>query len=331
MTRAIILAAGLGTRLGALSDERPKPLLPVCDIPLIRYAIALLAGHGITELAINLHHQGDQIERELGDGAALGVAIHYSREEIILGTGGGLRRIGDWLTQNGRESFFVVNGKILIDVDLTAVRARHQATDAAATLVLKETPDAAKWGAIEVDAAGRVTRILDSGTPGARACMFTGVHLISPRLLARLPESGESDSIRQAYLPALAAGDRIEGHLLDGYFHEHSTPARYLQGNWNALAGRAHLRHPPGPLTGADDTATVEGTLIPPYRIGPGARIEAGCTVGPDVVIGARSRVRSGARLARVVALPDSVLTGSLENVIVTPRGVYQGEESDGR
>src|SRR5262245_42821527 len=115
MTRAMILAAGFGTRLGALSDERPKPLLPVAAVPLIRYVVALLRGHGIHEIVINLHHRGDLIEADLGDGAALGVRIAYSREETILGTGGGIKRALPLLAPEGdtAEPFFVVNGKIL--------------------------------------------------------------------------------------------------------------------------------------------------------------------------------------------------------------------------
>src|SRR5688572_21259398 len=146
--RAIILAAGFGTRLGALSDERPKPLLPVANVPLIRYAIAHLRGHGITEIAINLHHRGELIEADLGDGSELGCAITYSREESILGTGGGLLKIRDWLTRGNREPFFVVNGKILTDVDLQAVIGRHRERDAVATMVVREVPDAERWGAI---------------------------------------------------------------------------------------------------------------------------------------------------------------------------------------
>lgn len=322
MTRALILAAGFGTRLGQLSDERPKPLLPVCDMPLIRWAIALLAGHGITEIAVNLHHRGELIEAELGDGSALGVQIFYSREQSILGTGGGIRRISDWLTDGGRAPFFVVNGKILIDLDLNAVMARHRAADAAATLVLRQTADARKWGAIEADSAGRVTRILDSGTPGEHVCMFTGVHLISPRLVERLPAEGESDSIRHAYIPALLAGDRLEAHLLSSYFHEHSIPERYLQGNWNALAGRTGIRHLPGPLTGIDPTAQVaDGALLsPPYRIAAGARIDRGAEVGPHVVVGAGAHVQSGARLTRVVLWPGATCASPLANAIVGTR-----------
>jgi NDP-sugar pyrophosphorylase family protein len=324
MTRALVLAAGFGTRLGALSDERPKPLLPVCDHALIRYAVALLAGHGIREIAVNLHHHGELIERELGDGAALGVRFTYSREETILGTGGGIRRLYEFLTDGGHDSFVVVNGKILIDVDLGAVLARHEAMGAAATMVLRETPDAARWGAIEVGDDGRITKILDAGTPGAHVCMFTGVHVLAPRLVARLPREGESDSIRQAYMPALVDGERIEGVLETGYFHEHSTPARYLQGNFNALAGRATVRHLPGPLDGVAPSAEVSpaAELIAPYRIADGARIEAGARVGPDVVIGAHALVRAGARVERCVVWPDSTVEGEVASAIVTPRGV---------
>jgi NDP-sugar pyrophosphorylase family protein len=307
--RAIILAAGFGTRLGDLSDERPKPLLPVCDIPLIRYAVALLRGHGVTEIAVNLHHHGDLIERELGPD------FHYSREETILGTGGGLRRIADWLTKHGTDSFLVVNGKILIDADVSLVMRRHRERDAAATMVLRETPDAAKWGAIEVGEDDRVTKILDAGTPGAHVCMFTGVHCIAPRLVERLPPGGESDSIRQAYIPALRDGDRIEGIRYAGYFHEHSTPARYLEGNWNVLRGRAQLTHPPGA----------------PVHISPTARVDGSAVIGDDVVVGARCEVGPRARLDRVVMWPDSHVDEPLEDAIVTPRGIHRVGGNDGR
>lgn len=300
MPRAIILAAGFGTRLGTLSDERPKPMLPVLDIPLIRYAVALLRGHGLSEIAVNLHHRGDLIRAELGDG------FHYSEEAEILGTGGGLARIGDWLTRGGRDPFVVCNGKIISNIDVAAVVRRHHETGASATMVLREVPDAEKWGAIHVGDDGRVTRIVGQGEPGAHACMFTGIHVLSPRLLARLPATGESDSIRQAYIPALLDGERIEGVRYDGYWHEHSTPERYLQGNWNLLSGAVQLAHPPGELRAIAASATVE----------PGASLSA------QVVVGARSVVRAGAKLDRVVVWPGCTVDGTLTDAIVTPKGI---------
>jgi NDP-sugar pyrophosphorylase family protein len=321
MTRAIILAAGFGTRLGTLSDERPKPLLPVADIPLIRYGLALLRGHGVTEIAVNLHHRGDILRAELGN------EVTWSEEETILGTGGGLVRLADWLTQGGREPFFVVNGKILIDVDLTDVLRRHRERGAVGTMVVRETPEAEQWGAIELDGSDHVTRILGQGVPGTRACMFTGVHVISPQLLNRLPRTGESDSVRQGYIPALLHGEPILGVRYDGYFHEHSTPERYLEGNWNALRGRAHLTHPPGPLVGVSPRAHLDPTarIIDPVRIADGARVEAGAQLGPDVVIGKNAVVRANARLQRVVVWPDAVVAvdATHTDTIVTPRGAF--------
>lgn len=325
--RALVLAAGLGTRLGAMSGEKPKPLVPVCDIPLIRYAIALLAGHGVTEIAVNLHHKGELIRDELGTGADLGVAITYSQEDVILGTGGGIVRIADFLTDGGARDFFVVNGKILIDADLHALQARHERTDATATMLLKEVPDAHKWGAIETDRDGRVLRIIDKGRsmePASHACMFTGIHVISPRLVERLPRDAESDSIRQGYVPALLAGERIESLRVSGYFQEHSTPQRYLEGNLNALYGRAQLHYAPGPLVGVDATAKIASgvEIIEPVRIGANAEIGAGAVIGPGCVIGHGARIAPDVHVERSVIWAGVPVTRDAIQVIATEHAV---------
>src|SRR5687767_7080185 len=103
MTRAMLLCAGLGTRLGRLADERPKPMLPVCDLPIVRYGIALLVGHGIRDIVVNTHHRGDVIEAEIGDGAALGARVRYSAEPELRGTGGGLKQALHLLDPEGRD------------------------------------------------------------------------------------------------------------------------------------------------------------------------------------------------------------------------------------
>jgi NDP-sugar pyrophosphorylase family protein len=314
----MILAAGLGTRLGELSDERPKPMLPVVDIPLIRYAVALLRGHGIRELVINLHHRGDLIENELGDGSRLGVAIAYSREETLLGTGGGIRHA---LPLLGDEPFFVVNGKIVVDVDLDAMLAHRRATGARAVLLVRADPEAKQWNAIAAPPeGGRIESIFGEGE-----YMFTGVHLIDPELVARLPDDGgERCIVRQGYLPWLEEGLAIHALPMDPgrYFMEHSTPERYLEGNLNLLRGRAKLAHPPGPLTGVDAAAEVhpEAELIAPVRIGPGATVGAYAVVGPDVVVGSRAKVAAGVRVAHSVIWPGVSLAQDTDGAIVTPR-----------
>jgi len=318
VTRAMILAAGFGTRLGALSDERPKPLLPVADVPLIRYAIALLVGHGIRDIVINLHHRGDLIVDELGDGATLGARIVYSREEGgILGTGGGIRRA---LPLLGDDTFLVVNGKILIDMDLDALLAHHRAARAAATLVVRADLEARRWGAIDApDEGGAIRGLLGDG-----AFMFTGIHAIEPSLIARLPDdASERCIIRQGYVPWLASGVPLSAFVQRGYFMEHSTPERYLQGNVNVLRGVATIRHPPGPLVGVDASAHIDptATIVPPVRIGPRAHIGANATIGPDTVIGTAAEVLPGVHLSRCVVWPATRVPTSATSAILTPKG----------
>lgn len=290
--RAMLLCAGLSTRLGALAAERPKPMLPVCGIPIIRYGIANLVGHGITDVVINTHHRGDLIRRELGDGRAFGASIQYVDEPALLGTGGGLKNALPLLDPSRRdEPFLSLNGKLIFDLDLTALIAAYQRAAAARSLlgmmVVRRVPDATSWGAVDVEADGRVTNILGDGD-----YMFCGVHITRPSVMARLPD-GESDSIRQGYLPWLRAGEVVLAYEhRDGYFAEHSTPERYLDSNW-ALLGGAALRNPPGRFAGIDPTARIHSaaTIVTPVSIGAQAVIAANVTVGPYAVVGAGARV----------------------------------------
>lgn len=329
--RGMVLCAGMGSRLGGLSDELPKPLLPVCNHPLVTYALALLRGHGVTEIGINLHHLGELITEALGDGQDYGVEIQYSTEPVLLGTGGGLRKLYDFLTYEGREPCVVVNGKLLIEVDLETVLALHRVTGAVATMVLRETADADVWGAIEVDADGRVHSIRGERAPHTTPrgpltrCMFTGVHIIEPQLLQRLPEDQESCVLRQGYIPALREGEVISAYVLPGYFYEHSTPERYLQGNFNAVRGQASLSHVPGPLAGISPRAQVSprATVHPPVCIGAGAVVGDGAVVGPDVVLGEGARVERGARILRSVVFSGAQVRGTVHSSIVTRKATY--------
>ena len=304
--RAMLLCAGYGTRLGALSDERPKPMLPVCDLPILRYGIANLVGHGICDLVINVHHRGDVIERELGDGARFGARIQYSHEETILGTGGGLKHALALLDPDGTdEPFLSLNGKLIFDVDLGAlVRAHAAAGDVLGMMVVRRVPDAVAWGAVDVreDARGlRVDNVLGDGQH-----MFCGVHVTRPSVMARLPD-GESDSIRQGYLPWLRAGEPVLAYEhREGYFAEHSTPERYLASNWALLDGQP-LRHPPAPLVGVDPTARVHpaAKLVGPVRICAGAEVGP-VTLGPHVVVGEGARVDRD--LARAIVWADGTV-----------------------
>ncbi|HEU0030863.1 MAG TPA: NDP-sugar synthase [Kofleriaceae bacterium] len=318
--RAMMLCAGLSTRLGAIGAERPKPLLPVCGIPIVAYGIANLVAHGIRDIVINTHHKRDLITTEIGDGRHLGARIQYTYEPTLLGTGGGLKHALALLDPDGTDEPFVShNGKLIFDLDvaalLAAYRAEEQRGPILGMMVVQRVPDAVAWGAVDVrhDARGpHVVNILGDGEH-----MFCGVHVTRPSVMRRLPD-GESDSIRQGYLPWLRAGERVAAYEhIGGYFAEHSTPERYVASNL-ALLGGTRLRHPPGQLVGVDPTARIAATatIVAPVKIGAGARIAAGVTVGPNAVIGDGADVR--ASVANAVVWAGATVTASPTEPILT-------------
>jgi NDP-sugar pyrophosphorylase family protein len=319
----MILCAGLSTRLGPLGAALPKPLLPVCGVPILRYGIALLTGHGIRDIVINLHHQGALIRGELGDGSALGARIRYSEEPVILGTGGGLKNALDLLDPDRTdEPFLSLNGKLIFDLDLAALRAAvARDPDVIGTMVVRRVPDAESWGALRVapDSAGR-SRVRD--ILGAGEHMFCGVHVLRPSVVRQLPD-GEACMIRHGYLPWLRAGGQVAAFDAGPvYFAEHSIPERYLASNLDLLAG-ASLRHPPAPLVGVDESAHVHPTarLRQPIRIGAGAHIAEGAVVGPGAVVGEHAVVEPGCRLSRAVVWPHCRASGDVTDAIVTRTG----------
>ncbi|HET7505513.1 MAG TPA: nucleotidyltransferase family protein, partial [Kofleriaceae bacterium] len=256
----MLLCAGLSTRLGKLGDECPKPMLPVCGVPILAYGITNLVAHGITDLVINTHHRGELIEQAIGDGRRFGARVRYVHEPVLLGTGGGLKNALPLLDPDRRdEPFLSANGKLIFDLDVTAlIEAYRAAGEVLGMMVVRRVPDARDWGAVEVRVDGRgpqVTNVLGDGEH-----MFCGVHVTRPSVMARLPD-GEADSIRQGYLPWLRAGERVAAHEhASGYFAENSTPERYLASN-RALLGGTPLRHPPSRLlAGIDPTARIDPT-----------------------------------------------------------------------
>jgi NDP-sugar pyrophosphorylase family protein len=327
---ALLLAAGLSTRLGALSEQRPKPLLPVCNHSLLCWAAHHCRAAGIEDLVVNLHHLGEQIEAELADGASLGLRVRYSREPAILGTGGGIRQMAAMLP---RGRCLVANAKIVTDLDLEELLAFHERAGALATLVVRPDENAERWGAIHVDeTSGRVTRILDTSAPGAPGedaeappRQFTGIHVLEPELVDAIPDAPPTVRcvIRTAYQKLLTQGALVAGYLHRGYFYDHSTPARYLQGNLNLLAGAAAPSHAPGPLAGVDPGAEIHRTakVHQEVLVGAGARVEADVRLGPGVVVGPGARVSRGARLEASIVWPGVTADRSGSRLVFTPRG----------
>lgn len=235
--RAMILAAGKGSRLRPLTDSVPKPLVEVAGRPMIAFALQLLRQADIHEVVINLHHLGDQIRRTLGDGSAYGARITYSEENPILDTGGAIEAAREFLCN---ETFVVVNADVVIDLRLRDVIDFHHRHGAMATMVLRPDPQAERKDDIGIDAARRIRRFLgrpyEAGPPstGDRH-LFASVHVFNRRLFDYM-QPGVYSITRDVYPRLLAAGEPVYGYVHHGYWRVLDTPG-------DLAAGRRELAH----------------------------------------------------------------------------------------
>jgi NDP-sugar pyrophosphorylase family protein len=300
----MVLAAGHGTRLWPLTEELPKPAVPVLGAPLIEHTLRFLRSHGIREVVVNLHHLPEAIPAAVGDGSRLGMRVEFIVEHEIRGTGGGVLGARDFLDTG--ETFLVVNGDVLLEPDLHAALQLHGASDAVATMVVRRHPRAREYGAIEVDHEGRARRI--PGAPEVRgvtleATMFTGLHLLEPAIFDLLPEKG--CIVRTAYRALLEAGEVVCASVDTGPWVELGTVRDYLEANLALASGELRFGHvPAGAGSWIADDAEVRDPSF----------------VTAPVVVGARARVR--APIERVVVWQGATVGSPTRNAVVTPRRV---------
>src|SRR5262245_50697940 len=209
----MILAAGFGTRLWPLTVGRTKPAIPFLNRPLIAYTIEYLKRYGVEDLIINLHHEPDSVRASIGDGSRYGVRINYSVERgEILGTSGALDCVRDQLDQ---ETFAVINGKIITDIDLGAAIATHRSRKALATLVLLPNHKRERFSEVKITEDGRISEFAGFPAPPIphtpypiphTPLMFTGIHILEPGIFDYIPRGVFSDSVRDVYPKAMADG-----------------------------------------------------------------------------------------------------------------------------
>jgi mannose-1-phosphate guanylyltransferase len=322
--KGFILAAGFGQRMRPMTQTLPKPCLPVGNLPLIAYAIKLLARHGIEQIAINTHHLGDKIQEMVGDGSSYGVQIQYSHEQDILGTGGALKKMESFLD----ETFVVVNSDIIIELDLNAVVEKHREHGAIATMVLRHDPRQDDLGLIEITDSGRIGKILSHGkcdeplTP----YMFTGVHVMEPRFLQYIPSGVQTCVNRYAYTKAINNDERLWSFVTDAYWRDLGSPQTYLAGNFEALDKKMGLSYA-DPLGGFALAPTKNVTevirmgenvelgenvrLIPPLIIGDHTKIGDQSVVGPHCVIGPKVTIAKNAHISNCVLMSGSKIEAS--------------------
>lgn len=307
--RALVLCAGLGTRLRPLTLSVPKPLVPVCGRPVADRTLDTLAGMGCELVAINLHHRGADIRDHFG--IVFGsLPLVYSEEREVLGTLGALAPLRD--TLRDATEVILVNGDALCDWPWSKLLATHRKQGAAATLLLHKTASPAAYGGgVGVDASGRVVQMRDSEPVGeiARRFVFTGAHILDPALLDELP-TGPADIVADLYLPLLAAGRTIHTVTINRPWHDLGTPVRYRDAvlDW----GRGHVpRRLWRGVWRSDDVDVADDALVHRVVLEAGARIQPGAEVTdslllPGAIVGRGSRVRGSIVGPRVVLPADS-------------------------
>ncbi len=320
--KAMVLAAGLGTRLRPITYEIPKPLAPVVNRPVMEHILALLARHGFTEAIANLSHLPEQIEERFGDGSALGLSLTYSVEEELLGTAGGVRNVAEFF---GDEPFLVISGDALTDIDLTAMRAAHEANDGIATLALKPVPDPREYGVVILGEDGRIQGFQEKPNPAEALSTLAncGIYMFAPEIFDYFPERPFVDWAMDVF-PALLDNDvPFHGHEVHAYWNDIGSLDEFRQGNFDALAGEVDVQH--GARDRGDGVLAGEGARIaddveaaPPVLVGAGAEVGEGVRLDGPLVIGDGCRVGSGARLRDCIVLPgaavadDSILIGAI-------------------
>lgn len=238
--KALVLCAGRGTRLAELTRDCPKPLLPIEGTPLVGYTLDLLARHGVTDVAVNLHFLADKVETELGNGSRYGLRIHYEREDELLGTAGAAANL---LAYFGDASdVVIVYGDLVFDEDLTALYRRHRANRADATLLVhqRKTPSNS---IIEMDDTGRIMRFRERpatwSTTGP-VWVNSGCQILRRELIERFPSKRPLDLPRDIYMP-MAADLRLFGVPVEGYRIAIDSPERYRQAIRDAKAGKLRV------------------------------------------------------------------------------------------
>ena len=223
ISKALILSAGLGTRLRPLTDVMPKPMVPLAGRPLLEHLVRRCAAAGICDLAVNLHYLPHVVTDHFGNGTAFGVRLLYGLEAELLGTAGAVNNFREFFS----EPFLVLYGDVFFDVDLAAFAAAHEASGATATVGLYHVDNPTECGLVDRDAKGRITRFVEKPAVAFTDLANAGIYAMSPKVLDYIPESGFCDFGRDVFPAMLAAGEPLYSEVLDGYVMDIGSPQKY--------------------------------------------------------------------------------------------------------
>jgi mannose-1-phosphate guanylyltransferase/phosphomannomutase len=297
------MAGGEGTRLRPLTSNQPKPMVPVVGKPCMEHIVELLRTHGFEDVVVTLAFLPQAIRSYFGDGESMGMRIEYSVEESPLGTAGSVRLAAGKLD----DTFLVISGDALCDVDLTKLVEFHNEREASVTIGLKSVENPLEFGIVVTDSEGRVERFLEKPSWGQvfSDTINTGIYVLEPEVLNHVPTDRPYDFSKELFPLLLEMGRPIYGLPLEGYWQDIGDLDQYRQANFDALDGRARLSIPGVRLRGnvfAGEGVEFELDAVEgPAYIGNYCRISPEATVAPYSVLGNSVTLRDGARTSRAV------------------------------
>ena len=302
------MAAGLGTRLRPLTYEVPKPMVPVVNRPVMEHILELLPRHGFTEVISNLHWFPETIRDGIGDGSSLGIELAYSYEEELLGTAGGVRNVAEFF---GSEPFLVMAGDALTDIDLSALRAAHEANDGIATLAVKRVTNVSEYGVVITGSDGRVQGFQEKPDPAEAlsdlaSCM---IYVLEREIFDYFPDRPVVDFAVDVF-PSLLENDvPFFVHVIDDYWNDVGSLPEYLQGNLDELEGAVSVKGTgtmQEPAGDADAIEAGEPGVSGPVLVGDGCELDETARLDGPLVIGDGCTIGAGARVKDSVLLPGS-------------------------
>jgi mannose-1-phosphate guanylyltransferase/phosphomannomutase len=314
--KAMLLAAGEGTRLAPLTEHRPKPILPVLNQPHLAHTLFLLRQFDVELAIINLHYRPERIIEALGDGSRWGLSIAYSPEEQLLGTAGAVKRAAAHFD----APFCVLYGDNLFDIDLQALVRLHESRGAHCTLGLHRAPDPTAAGLVETDEEGRVLRFREKPPRDQVTTDWAngGVYVLDPLLLEQIPRETPIDFGHDLFPEWIAAGVRMYARPMEGLVQDIGTASGYLAAHRELMSGAAPRLaegwrvglHERAPGVWAAPTARIDpgAELLAPVVLGERCLVGAGARVGPFTVLGPETRIGEKAGVKRSVLWYGSVI-----------------------
>jgi mannose-1-phosphate guanylyltransferase/phosphomannomutase len=302
--KAVVMAGGEGTRLRPLTSNQPKPMVPIVGKPCMEHIVELLRRHGFEDVIVTVAFLPQAIRSYFGDGETLGVDIGYSVEESPLGTAGSVRLAAGRLD----DTFLVISGDALCDVNLTELVQAHRDKQASVTIGLKSVENPLEFGIVVTDEDGRVERFLEKPSWGQvfSDTINTGIYVLEPEVLKHIPKNRPYDFSKELFPLLLEMGRPIYGHVLDGYWQDIGNLEQFRQANFDALEEKVRLEIPGIRIRGnvwlgdgvdLDDLDAIEG----PAYLGNYCRIAPGARVGPYSVLATSVTVRERGRVVRSI------------------------------